>query len=155
MLNVYLFAYVFFFFNSEVEENVRVVDKLFGQWERVLEQAPNSDDQRRLETTILDQIKEIMDDLNDLEETVNIAVSNPSRFKFSPQELKSREDFIKSTKMKLTGMEATITSPDTQAKAKANARSVKQYIYNCQLTLKCVAICFFVCLFIVYCFSFC
>ena len=124
-------------------------------WTSCLSSGKECSSRRPTATTILDQIKEIMDDLNDLEETVNIAVSNPSRFKFSPQELKSREDFIKSTKMKLTGMEATITSPDTQAKAKANARSVKQYIYNCQLTLKCVAICFFVCLFIVYCFSFC
>lgn len=71
-----------------------------------------------------------MDDLGDLEETVSIAIKNPSKFKFSEQELKSRSDFIKSAKMKLTGMEATITSPDTQAKAKANARSVNNiYIF--------------------------
>ena len=114
----------FILVKNEVEENIQIVDKLYGQWERVLEQAPNSDDQRRLESTILDQIKEIMDDLGDLEETVSIALKNPSRFNFSDQELKSRSEFIRAAKSKLTGMEATITSPDTQAKAKANARSL-------------------------------
>ena len=108
------------------------VQELYRRWQDLLN---NSDTAGKEEfnwtaNEIKNSIRSVEWDLEDLEETIGIVESNPSKFTLSKNEIDSRKAFITNVKRAVQSIKDDINSSDTKAKVEKSNRQVRNVINN-------------------------
>lgn len=99
------------------------VEKMYARWEKLLNQAGDADEIEWTSKEIINSLKSIGWDLDDLSETISIVESNPARFKLSPAEVSTRKRFVSATQSRVTEIRTELTSSDAKSKAAGAKRS--------------------------------
>eukprot|EP00731_Ephydatia_muelleri_P024810 Em0016g1081a len=84
----------FFVVRDEVKQSIANAQNLYSQWSTLIE----GEDLTKLQSVATDLrncFKSIEWDLEDLQQTINIAESNPRKFRLDPSELETRKQFIR------------------------------------------------------------
>jgi syntaxin 6 len=81
-----------------VRESLSNAQQLYSQWCMLIEDQTDFEKVQTASTDLRSCIKSIEWDLQDLEETINIAQANPQKFRLNVGELESRKQFIHDTR---------------------------------------------------------
>jgi flagellar motor switch/type III secretory pathway protein FliN len=105
---------------AEVLQQTAVVKKLHGRWKELMANPSSKKEDGEFGFT-LNELQGILQaitwDLADLSETIRIVESNRGKFRISEAELKSRKQFIDSTKSEIETIKKEINSPTAKAMA--------------------------------------
>eukprot|EP00698_Gefionella_okellyi_P007635 TRINITY_DN1866_c0_g1_i2.p2 TRINITY_DN1866_c0_g1~~TRINITY_DN1866_c0_g1_i2.p2 ORF type:complete len:259 (-),score=56.94 TRINITY_DN1866_c0_g1_i2:1810-2586(-) len=114
----------FYFVKEDISQSVNKAATLFTRWKALHEQALDSDSQEFDWTTgeLVQSLKSIEWDLEDLDESINIAEANRQRFRIDADEIKSRRAYVAKTRGSVAEMKKTITDPSVKQKRDRLAR---------------------------------
>jgi len=109
----------FFVVKGEVENAVAKCRVLRQSWQDILNDVTVSkrDDYDRISNELRNSIRSIEWDLEDLDETIGIVEMNPQKFYITPEELETRKDFIKQTRVSVQAIVNELNDPATKVKA--------------------------------------
>lgn len=102
------------------------IQELYRRWQDLLNNSNTAGKEEFNWTTneIKNNVRSVEWDLEDLEETIGIVESNPSKFTLSSNEISSRKAFITNIKKNVQSIKDDITSSDTKAKVEKSSRQV-------------------------------
>jgi len=104
----------------EVTQQTGVARRLHARWKELMANPASKKDEGEFGFT-LNELQGILQaitwDLADLSETIRIVESNRAKFKISDGELKTRKQFIETTKAEIEAMKKEINSPSAKAMA--------------------------------------
>ncbi|EGD72394.1 hypothetical protein PTSG_00414 [Salpingoeca rosetta] len=114
----------YFVVKEEVENSIANAERLYARWQRMFT-SRSADDAEFKHTTeqLKTNIKSIEWDLEDLAETVSIAMREPHKFNLSQSELSNRNDFIETSKQKLKALKDGTSDARIKAKQEKDQRS--------------------------------
>lgn len=115
----------FAFVRDEVEQSVTNMTALFQRWTE-LDQSGDVDELEWTSTELKNQLKSIDWDLIDLNDTIKAVEEAPSRFKFTPDEIRSRKEFISRTQQTVKQIRDTITQRERQREQFNMRRDLKK-----------------------------
>lgn len=109
----------FFVVKGEVENAVSKCRVLRKNWQDILNDVTVSkrDDYDRISNELRNSIRSIEWDLEDLDETIEIVEMNPQKFYITPEELDTRKEFIRHTRISVQSIVNELNDPATKAKA--------------------------------------
>ncbi|KAJ8279676.1 hypothetical protein COCON_G00067420 [Conger conger] len=114
----------FFVVKGEVQKAVNTAQGLHQRWSELL-QDPSSASKEEVDWTtneLRNSLRSIEWDLEDLDETINILISNPRKFNLDAMELTKRKAFITSTRQTVKEMKDNMSRPVGQAMSDRKAR---------------------------------
>ena len=109
-----------------MQKAVNSVQELYRRWQDLLNN-PNTAGKEEFNWTsneIKSNVRSVEWDLEDLEETIGIVESNPSKFTLSMNEIENRKAFISNVKRTMQSIKDDINSADTKAKVEKSNRQV-------------------------------
>eukprot|EP00039_Didymoeca_costata_P028303 m.20614 g.20614 ORF g.20614 m.20614 type:complete len:251 (+) comp6897_c0_seq1:305-1057(+) len=112
---------------EEVEQSLKQSEKLYARWQQMLEKISNGGgDKEELDYTtkeVLNGLKSIGWDLEDLSETISIVEASPARFKIDQTEIAARKRFVDQTQRRTNEIKNHVTGSETKQKIASGARS--------------------------------
>lgn len=81
-----------------------------GEWDRALSESPESEECYRIGEEILQKVKDIEWEMQDVIESVTTLEKNSASFNIDSSEIKSRKDFIQGINARLTKIKTSISS---------------------------------------------
>ena len=94
---------------SDIEKVVQEVEARYEvEWNRALSDSPESEECYKVGEEILQKIKDIEWEVQDVSDSVATLEANPESFSLGPSELKLRKEFIQSIRARLDRMKSTI-----------------------------------------------
>lgn len=107
---------------EEVTGSLKETEALFARWQQLLDGGAK-DEFEWVTNELQSKLKSISWDLEDLEETISIVETTPSRFNIGPGELAERKKFVSRTKERANEIRSTIVGSKSKAKQAAQSRS--------------------------------
>ena len=120
------------FISSEVQKTVSSIQELYRRWQDLLSNPKTAGKEEFNWTSneIRNNIRSVEWDLEDLEETIGIVESNPTKFTLSPSEISSRKAFIADVKKTVQSIKDYINSSDAKAKVEKSNRQVSESCFD-------------------------
>lgn len=115
----------FAFVRDEVEQSVTNMRALYSRWQE-LDESGDHDELEWTSSELKNQLKSIDWDLIDLNDTIKAVEDAPSRFKFSPDEIRSRKEFISRTQTTVKDIRENITTRERQREQAKMRSDLKQ-----------------------------
>ncbi|EDV28006.1 expressed hypothetical protein, partial [Trichoplax adhaerens] len=114
----------FFVVKTEVQKNLNNTTVLHKKWRELSEDGRNTSKEDFTWTTneLKNNIRSMEWDLEDLEETITIVESNPSKFRIDDLEINERKSFISRTKKTIKEIKEELTSTSRRAKKEKHER---------------------------------
>ncbi|XP_069051767.1 syntaxin-10-like [Lepisosteus oculatus] len=114
----------FFVVKGEVQKALSRAQGLYARWEELLqgETLVSRDEMDWSANELRNSLRGIDWDLEDLQETISIVESNPSKFRLEEQELQGRKDFVDRTRQAVQEMKEHLSSPEAQAQTERRSR---------------------------------
>eukprot|EP00163_Fabomonas_tropica_P006355 TRINITY_DN15928_c0_g1_i1.p1 TRINITY_DN15928_c0_g1~~TRINITY_DN15928_c0_g1_i1.p1 ORF type:complete len:249 (-),score=45.71 TRINITY_DN15928_c0_g1_i1:14-760(-) len=113
----------FYVVREEVERSVKNSQALYDRWKDLLasQNIADNDEYEWTKNELQKVLRSIDWDLQDLDETIRIAESNPGKFKLSREELASRRMFVNETRHDVSRMKEQVNNPAVSG-AQTNAK---------------------------------
>uniref|UniRef100_A0A1A8IGW7 Syntaxin 6 n=3 Tax=Nothobranchius TaxID=28779 RepID=A0A1A8IGW7_NOTKU len=120
----------FFVVKGEVEKAVHVAQNLHHRWSNLKQEGGRASKEEMDWTTneLRNSLRSIEWDLEDLDETISIVVSNPKKFHLDAAELMRRRAFITSTRLSVKDMKEQMLSPAANPNPNQADRQNKQVL---------------------------
>ncbi|KAI8913236.1 t-SNARE [Gorgonomyces haynaldii] len=91
----------------EVESSLSQTQELLSQWQK--------DNDKGLQNDIRDILRNIAADLDELEDTIKIVVSNPQKFRLDNSKIQERKQFVANGRKQVENIKAALSNPARQA----------------------------------------
>uniref|UniRef100_A0A1A8QZF6 Syntaxin 6 n=3 Tax=Nothobranchius TaxID=28779 RepID=A0A1A8QZF6_9TELE len=120
----------FFVVKGEVEKAVHVAQNLHHRWSNLKQEGGRASKEEMDWTTneLRNSLRSIEWDLEDLDETISIVVSNPKKFHLDAAELMRRRAFITGTRLSVKDMKEQMLSPAANPNPNQADRQNKQVL---------------------------
>ncbi|EGF81156.1 hypothetical protein BATDEDRAFT_87407 [Batrachochytrium dendrobatidis JAM81] len=102
----------FFVVKREVEQSLVQVGSLYQAWfQQLTSNTVSETDLKRQGADIRDILRNIVADLDELDETIQIVQSNPARFKLDRSHIDERKQFVQESRKKVEEMKSSVNNP--------------------------------------------
>ncbi|KAG1452223.1 hypothetical protein G6F56_007877 [Rhizopus delemar] len=122
----------FLIVKSQVEDNISNAANLFASWKRIQQTVSSPKNQELLWTAdeLNSTLEVIEQDLDDLQEALDMSLSNPSQFNLTQKDISSRKKFLDTSRQFIQNIRSTLANPPSKKNKFSQNQSIETVRQN-------------------------